>query len=103
MSILWFLRGKGIKVDKQERKIERPKTISSYVPSEIVKEAIQNTDIQTGNFKESNEVDENGKKWYVKTHECGCEFKRPVEGFGYSNHWCHEHAPTQNFARRDVS
>lgn len=60
-----------------------------YVPNEILKDKYQNTHIQKGEPT----IYEKDKMTFKK-YECGCEFGRSKKGFGFSNHWCDQHAPT---------
>ena len=73
----WFKKD----IDKQILKTK------IYVPYEILEQSLVNTNIQKNGIVTM----KNGYK--ITTYLCGCKFEQKIKDFGYSNHWCDEHAP----------
>ena len=66
----------------------------SEPPSEIIKQ--MNEGRHFDNVIETYEKD----GWIYKKCECGCEFGNPIKEFGFSNHFCDEHAPTTRYSEK---
>jgi len=58
------------------------------VPQEIIDD--MNKGRHWDNVIETREED----GWIYKKMACGCEFGNKANAFGFSNHFCDEHAPT---------
>ena len=63
----------------------------AYVPKEIIDEMNQGR-----NWEDTECVKEYKKDGFLfKEMKCGCVYGNKLKSFGFSNHFCSEHAPRQ--------
>lgn len=64
----------------------------SSPPQEIIDQMNEGRDFEW-------DVIETTKKggWITKKLKCGCVFENKTDDFGFSNHFCNEHAPSHEY------